>query len=194
MKVMIAGAGGNNSWLIKHLQELRDAGQISEEIKFVIFDGDTIEIKNLKYQNFDRTDVLDNKAEVLAKRYDMGYVPSFITKESDFNTFDVVISGVDNKSFREMLFRYMEKHPEKYWIDLRAEGRTVAIFTKSKRTLQQLLSTLPNESRSASCQYEYDLSSGIIQLGNRIAAIIGAQYLLNYLRGLDNPPEFIQMF
>jgi molybdopterin/thiamine biosynthesis adenylyltransferase len=195
INVMIAGGGGNNSWLMKHLCDLQTTDQIPDWVIFTIYDGDNIEKKNLLYQNFTIDDLLENKAEVLGKRYTASYVSKYINNPKEFDKFDVVICGVDNVDFREMLFKYMEKHPEKYWIDLRAEGRSVAAFSRHpKNTLKILLESLPKNGESTSCQLEYELKNGVVQMGNRIAAVIGAQYFLNYLRGEINPPSYIHMF
>lgn len=196
INVMIAGAGGNNSWLLRAIYDLIGKNQIPDSVEFTIYDGDSIEQKNLLYQDFKMDEVLDNKAKVLGKRYAMKAVAKYVKSPKDFDGFDVVICGVDNKDFREMLYRYMDEHPEKYWIDLRAEGRMVAVYAKSDNVpLSTLIDALPKgESEDTSCQLSYELDNGIIQLGNRIAAIIGAQYLLNYIRGEANPPSFIHMF
>jgi len=197
LNVMIAGAGGNNSWLCRILAELQARDQIPAHVEFTIFDGDNVEKKNLLYQDFTLDDVLENKAKVLATRHAMLGKQKFIKDSKEFEPYDVVICGVDNRDFREMLFKYMARNPEKYWIDLRAEGRTIAVYTQGKEnTLEFLLSTLPGKGSKSttSCQLSYELDAGIIQLGNRIAAVIGAQYLLNFIRGEQNPPEFRHMF
>ncbi len=197
LNVMIAGAGGNNSWLCRILAELQARDQIPPHVEFTIFDGDSVEKKNLLYQDFTLDDVLENKAKVLAARHAMLAKQKFIKDGKEFEPYDVIISGVDNRDFREMLFKYVDKHPEKYWIDLRAEGRTVAVFTQNKvNTLEYLLGTLPGKGSktTTSCQLSYELDAGIIQLGNRVAAVIGAQYLLNFIRGEQNPAVFVHMF
>jgi molybdopterin/thiamine biosynthesis adenylyltransferase len=197
LNVMIGGAGGNNSWLCRVLAELQLRDQIPPHVEFTIFDGDNVEKKNLLYQDFILDDVLENKAKVLAARHAMLAKQKFIKDPKEFEPFDVVISGVDNRDFREMLFKYMDKHPEKYWIDLRAEGRAVAIYTCNKNnTLEFMLDTLPKSGTKSttSCQLSYELDAGIIQLGNRVAAMIGAQYLLNFIRGEQNPAVFVHMF
>lgn len=196
LNVMVAGAGGNNSWFVKLADEMLRKDQIPETVEFTIYDGDDIEKKNLLYQDYELKEVTENKAAVLAKRYAMMAKQKYIKDPKEFDAYDVVISGVDNRDFREMLFKYMDKHPEKYWIDLRAEGRVVAIYTKHRlNTLDVMLKTLPAKgAKSTSCQLAYELDNGIIQLGNRIAAVIGAQYLLNYVRGEENPASFVHMF
>ena len=196
LTVMVAGAGGNNSWFVRLADEMLHKNQIPEHVEFIIHDGDDVEKKNLLYQDYVLKDVTENKAATLASRYAMQAKQKYIVDPKEFEPYDVVISGVDNREFREMLFHYMDKHPEKYWIDLRAEGRVVAIYTCNKiNSLKTMLGTLPAKgAKSASCQLTYELDAGVIQLGNRIAAVIGMQYLLNYIRGEGNPASFIQMF
>jgi molybdopterin/thiamine biosynthesis adenylyltransferase len=193
---MIAGAGGINSWFVAMMADLIEKEQIPMFWEFTIFDGDNVEKKNLLYQNFLFTDQLENKAEILAKRYNMFYKPEFILNKNYFQGFDVVVCGVDNRDFRVMMFEYMDENPTKNWIDMRAEGRVVAIFTKNtKNTLPELMKTLPEETNSSgSCQLDYELSAGVVQLGNRIVANIGAQYLLNVVRGEPSPATFIRRF
>ena len=194
---MIAGAGGINSWLIQLIHDLIIKEQIPQSWEFTIFDGDGVEKKNLLYQNFQFEDQLENKAKTLAERYDMIHKSKFVKNTKDFDPYDIVICGVDNREFRAMLFTYMNEHPDKQWIDLRSEGRVVAAFTKNvKNTLDVLMATLSSESKesSSSCQLDFELSSGIIQLGNRIIANVGAQYLLNLVRSELNPPRFVYRF
>lgn len=195
-KIMVAGAGGINSWLIQIIADLIIKEQIPQSWEFTVFDGDSVEKKNLLYQNFQFEDQLENKAEILGDRYDMIYKSKFVKNPKEFDTYNIVICGVDNRDFRAMLFKYMDEHPDKQWIDLRSEGRVVAAFTKNvKNTLDVLMETLPaNSTESSSCQLEFELSSGIIQLGNRIIANIGAQYLLNLVRSEPNPPKFVYRF
>lgn len=195
---MIAGAGGINSWFIKTISDLCEKEQIPMHWEFTIFDGDNIESKNLTYQNFSQKDLLQDKAAVLGERYGMSSKIKYIKSAKEFDSFDVVVCGVDNREFRAMLFTYMDAHPDKYWIDMRAEGRAVAIYAKNpKNTLDVMLKTLGDataDAGSTSCQLEFELSAGTIQLGNRIIADIGAQYLLNFLRGEVNPAEFNRRF
>ena len=78
INVMVAGAGGNNSWFLRYAYELQQKNQIPQNVEFVIFDADSVEKKNLLYQDFELTDVLDNKAKVLATRYAMQSKQRFI--------------------------------------------------------------------------------------------------------------------
>jgi molybdopterin/thiamine biosynthesis adenylyltransferase len=195
LKVAIVGAGGNGSWLMKHLHRLVQKGQISDTISFTVFDGDDVEKKNTLYQDYETQDVLENKSKVMASRYDCKGVPRYVKDDKDFDGFNVIICCVDNGDFRNLLFRYVDKNPSVYWIDVRAEGQGVVIYTKNKKnTLETMLATIPKDSKNTSCQRSYELDNGIIQLGNQIAAIITAQYFLNYIREEENPPVFNHMF
>jgi len=196
LNVAIVGCGGNGSWFTHNMAHLIKHNQIPSGVIFTLFDHDDVAKKNIGYQKFDLKDVLDNKAKVLGERYDLPYKQKKVTKGTDLDPFDVVICAVDNKDFRELLYKYMDKNQDKYWIDMRAEGRVVAIFTKhEKNPLDKLLKTLAKgPSESASCQLSYELDAGIIQQGNVIAAMIGSQFFLNFIRGDENPPEFIHMF
>jgi molybdopterin/thiamine biosynthesis adenylyltransferase len=195
LKVMIVGAGGNGSWLLKHIHRLVQKGQIPDAITFTVFDGDDVEKKNTLYQDYELKDVLENKAKVMGSRYDVQFKPSYVKDSKDLVGYDVIICCVDNREFRELLYSFDAESPRLYWIDVRAEGTNVVIYTKSKKnTLDIMLATLPKDGKSTSCQREFEFNSGIIQLGNQIAATITAQYLLNYIREEDNPPVFNHMF
>lgn len=195
---MIAGAGGINSWFAKVISDMVDKEQIPLFWEFTIFDGDNVEVKNLSYQNFTEADLLQDKAAVIGERYSIAHKVKYIESPNEFDPYDVVICGVDNRKFRAMLFEYMDKHPEKFWLDMRAEGRAVAIYAKHpKNTLDVMMKTLGDadaNTGSTSCQLEFELSAGIVQLGNRIIADIGAQYLLNFLRSEPYSSEFTRRF
>jgi hypothetical protein len=189
--VAIVGAGGNGSWLTHHLHELIELDQLPP-MHVTIFDADEVEIKNLRYQNFGTADVLCNKAECLAGRYDFEFEPKFVTKPAQLDGFDLIVSAVDGGKFRKMFYKLADKS-KFYWIDLRAEGKLVEIYTKHKKhTLESLLATVPEGDENSSCQRAYDLAAGQIQLGNRLAALVGAQFILNWARGESNPPVFRQ--
>lgn len=196
IKVMVAGAGGNSSWFLNFANDLIIKNQIPDTVEFTICDGDDVENKNLLYQDFSKADVLGNKAKVLGIRHGMASKSKYIEDPKEFDDFDVVVAGVDSREFRELLYTYMDQHPEKYWIDMRAEGRVVSFYTKHKKnTLEYLMKTLPPPgTKPTSCQLKYELDNGIIQLGNRIVAMIGAQLFLNYIRGEENQSEFTHMF
>lgn len=64
LNVHVIGAGGTGGWCVEFLARLL-AG---ENHKIHVYDGDMVELKNLKRQNFSRDDVDLNKAEVLCRK------------------------------------------------------------------------------------------------------------------------------
>lgn len=196
-KVLIVGAGGIGSWLCFFIHNLNEFHQFSN-CSFTIADYDTVDLKNLKYQNFNKTDLTDYKAEVLGLRYKMDILVKKIEKEEELAKYDCIVSAVDGTAFRKLLFKFVYKEENKniYWIDLRSEGRTIAFYTKHpQNNLEKMLNTLPeNDKENGSCQLEFELENNIIQNGNKIVAAIGSQLLLNWYRNEFNPPQFSMRF
>ena len=196
-KVLIIGAGGVGSWLAWFLDDYCKKNQFYD-VEFTFADHDTVDLKVLGYQKFDKTDLTDNKAQALHARYNFAFIPKKIESKQQLKGYDCIVCAVDSSTFRRKFFTMMfEDFPKTYWIDLRSEGRTIAYFTKHlKNTLESLLKTLPKEDiESGSCQLEYERSAGIIQGGNRIIGCIGSQLLLNWCRNDDPAPGyFIQRF
>lgn len=196
-KILIVGAGGIGSWLISTLSDLQMKHQL-KDTQITIIDDDTIDTKNLGYQNFKDSDIMDYKAEVMGLRYRCEHKVGRILSNTDLDGYDCIVSAVDNAKFRKLMFKFVfaEGHDPIYWIDLRSEGTSIAMFTKSKKhTLTQMLATLPvDDGTNGSCQRSFELENGIIQTGNRIIAAIGAQAVLNWHRGTPNNKEFTQNF
>ena len=192
-KILIVGAGGIGSWLASHLYELYKQDQLGDA-SICFADDDTVDTKNLTYQNFKAEDITDLKVNSLSARYGFSAIPERITTSKALEDFDCVISAVDNTVFRKLMFKALNKKSI-YWLDLRSEGKTVAIFTKHKKnTVPKLLQTIPTEQTDQSCQRQYELEAGIVQNGNKIVAAIASQFVLNWLRAENNPPSFIANF
>lgn len=64
LNIHVIGAGGTGGYCVEYLTRLLAGGQH----KIHVYDGDAVEIKNLKRQNFSRDDVDLNKAEALCER------------------------------------------------------------------------------------------------------------------------------
>jgi hypothetical protein len=142
---------------------------------------------------------MDFKVNSITANYGFDSIVDRITSPSELNPYTCIISCVDNAKFRKMLFTWgCNEDQEKYWIDLRAEGTSIAAFTKHpKNPLSVMIATLGTDAdneEGGSCQRAHELNAGIVQVGNRIIAQIGAQLLLNYIRKQHNPPQFIQTF
>lgn len=196
-RIAIVGAGGIGSYFCKEMYNFAKHGQFGAyDIQIVVWDNDTVDVKNLKYQNFQEFDLGDNKAEVIGLRYDFDYETERIDKEITLDGYDIVIAAVDNSQFRKLLYNWAQKNSKAYWIDLRSEGRSIAFFTKHKtNTLKKMLETLADTpEEGTSCQLAYELKKGIIQQGNKIIAAIGSQLFLNYLRQEKSSSKFIARF
>lgn len=190
INIRVVGAGGIGSYLIRELYVLLKTNQLvdksGKEVVIHAYDPDEIEQKNLLYQNYTMNDLYDIKGKRIAEKYPG--VMGNATKVTDFKKIvtkdDIVISCVDNKETREAMFEQLDKLPN-IWIDLRSHGRNIACYVKSKKnTAEAMKKTLPDkvEKGEDSCQLSSDLAAGIVQMGNRIIATIGAQMVLNVLR------------
>ena len=82
VKIVMLGAGGTGGYVAPYLFRLLH--MLDRPARFVICDGDIVELKNLDRQNFVPADLGENKARILAERYstvlgmETEYVPNFI--------------------------------------------------------------------------------------------------------------------
>ena len=180
MKILLVGVGGIGSWLVEHINGAYENFQLDTDIEVEITDPDTVEIKNIKYQNFNKADVLENKAKMLKKRYE--YIAKAMPKKVDQirTNYDLYILAVDNFATRKQIIEHCY-NKKKGFIDLRAEGRNIFAIHKGDN-LTEDLETLGKSKESGSCQRPDEFNKNIIQYGNHIAASLGIQMLLNYLR------------
>lgn len=191
-KILICGVGGIGSFIVRELNRLVLNGQIDiDDFNVTITDMDSVELKNIKYQLFDKTDIFKNKAEVLGDRFCFHYKKDKIKTADQFKDYDLIVSAVDNSATRKLIYDYCFS-TDKYFIDLRSEGRSFAFFTKEmpQAELQKFLKGEMTE-EGASCQLKHELDQGIIQNGNVIIAAIGSQLILNWTRGIQNPMSLV---
>ena len=190
--MLMIGAGGIQSYLAEHLQRLIMAEQIDmEEYEIYIADFDVVERKNIRYQNFEVSEIFENKATALSKRYGFFPIVKKIEDESQLDGYDLYIMGVDNSATRKFIYEYCISH-NKEFIDLRCEGRGVAFFTTGVDNQEYIKSLGTISDEGGSCQLKYDLDKDVIQNGNVIIASIGSQLVLNWIRSEYNPTKFIQ--
>lgn len=82
VKIVMLGAGGTGGYIAPYLYRLLH--MLDRPTRFLICDGDIVELKNLDRQNFVPADLGENKARILAERYstvlgmETEYVPNFI--------------------------------------------------------------------------------------------------------------------
>ena len=191
-RIAFVGCGGINSWAIKHFSEVVKEFDHDEMVYVKLFDKDEVEEKNLlrSNQNFKIEDLMQQKAEVLGKRYNYDYECTFITKDNIdlLEPFDNIIIGVDSHKVRQMLYKYcVENH--KYFIDMRAQGRQTGIYIKDpKKDMEYYNKKHFNNpkvmERKGSCQLTHDVDNDHIENGNKIVAFKGMYGLfLLRLRG-----------
>lgn len=189
MKILQIGCGGIGSYLAREVVECVEQNQIDSMIEYTIADDDIVELDQILYQNFLAVDAGKFKSEVLAKRLKvfadgvewLEASKRRIVRESQLKGFDIIILAVDNNTVRRLVIDYCFKHNIEF-LDLRAEGKNVFCMPKVKNSV----TFIDNDDKTYSCQDKQDLANGYIQKGNKIAATIGIQMLLNLLRGNQN--------
>lgn len=187
--LLIIGAGGIGSHLIKHICECIEQEQIDAfDYNITIADSDIVELEQMRYQNFKADEMGKNKAEVLAERfkdYGVEAIKDRIRNEKQMKEFDIFVLCVDNDKTREAVIRYCFKN-DKEFIDLRATGRRIFAMPKEKKLEENLKFVDSTDFNEYSCQDKDDLKKGWVQRGNRIVAEMGCQMLLNFARGHNN--------
>lgn len=179
-KVAIVGAGGINSWFAQHLSELIKIFGKDDLIFVKIFDDDVVEEKNLRRgnQNYLPNELMEKKAQALAKRLQYDFNNVFIT-EANINlldNFDDIIIGVDSHKVRRLIYDYAIKN-KKYVLDMRAQGTQIGFTVlDNKKTIEYYDKTIfkNNLNRKGSCQLASDIDNDHIENGNRIIAFMGA--------------------
>ena len=181
MKILIIGVGGIGSYLVKEIRTCQLNQQISPHTEISIADDDIVEIEQIMYQSYEVLDAGKNKAEATANKYDYAPINKRITKKEQLKKYDYVILCVDNDATRKLVLE-----SGKEFLDLRSQGRRISAFPKLSRTEDNLAFIDEDDKKNYSCQDEESLKRGEIDLGNKVVALIGAQMLLNYLRGKKN--------
>lgn len=188
MKLLILGGGGIGSHLVEELCKSIDQGQIDPNIEISIADNDSVEVDQMRYQNFVCDEVGLNKAQALAKRFKQFGITAIskrIKTASQLKGYDFVMLCVDNDTTWELVINYAFSRNINF-LDLRADGRRISAFPKMPTKEGNLKLVDADDTICYSCQDPASLRLGRIDKGNRIVAIIGVQMLLNHLRGLNN--------
>jgi len=181
LKIAIIGCGGIGSYFIRSLSELikRDLSGFDRinVMGIDIIDYDKVEEKNLLYQNFDIEDLDRNKAEVLADRIGYKAITEKVEQAEQIVNYDLIVICADNNKVRLLI--YESGLP---FLDLRANGKNIMAYLTQKEDREYLELTQENN-QQGSCQREIDIEDRNIQVGNKVIAEIGCQFLADYLRG-----------
>lgn len=187
--VLVCGCGGIGSFLAQHLDKLMDLKQITKK-KFHFFDDDTVELKNILYQNFDPSDVDSPKTEALSFKF-----PNlqFSTKRlglKDLSKYNLIVLCADNNVIRHAAYENFTSHNIPF-IDSRANGKAVGIFSSDT---ENYLDTIDDSTESTSCQNPFQIQRKEIEYGNVIVAAMLAQCILNYERTQKLPIDMMITF
>lgn len=174
-KVLVIGAGGIGSFLIPLLDKVG-------LYNITVADPDVVETKNLPYQNFGKGHVGQNKAGVMMDSYsNVNHYSKYpILTEKQMTGYDLVICCVDNIGLRRTLYNTKIK-----WLDLRAQGRNVALVShKADPKMYDML--LAGEEGSFSCQGDsWDGSNKGVHFMQVAIAGMGAQWIQRWFAGED---------
>lgn len=174
-KIMIIGAGGIGSFLIPLLDK-------TGLYDITAFDPDTVETKNLTYQNFDEEDVEKHKVDVMDNRYStVTGQPYKVLTAKQVKGFDLVICCADNLAVRRTLY----SSDGIKWLDLRAQGRNAALISSLERP-ELYSSFTAGPDGSFSCQgdsWEGDATG--VHFMQVVAAGYGAQWVQRWFNGED---------
>ena len=117
-KILVIGAGGIGSYLTPLLHKTR-------LYDIHISDPDSVEEKNLFYQNFDTSHLDRNKVECVVDGEVIGSRKPFpILTQQQLNGFDLVVCCADNLDIRRTMYNSNVK-----WLDLRAQARNAAMIS-----------------------------------------------------------------
>ena len=180
LKIAVIGCGGIGSYFIRSLSEMvkRDLSGFSRinPMAIDLFDYDKVEEKNLLYQNFDIEDLDKNKAEVLADRTGYKAIKCKVENVAQLRDYGFIVLCVDNNKIRNIIY-----DSELPFLDLRANGKTIMAYLTQKEDKEYFELTKDN-GQKGSCQRAEDIEERHIQLGHKIIAEIGLQFLVDYLR------------
>jgi molybdopterin/thiamine biosynthesis adenylyltransferase len=181
LKVAIIGLNGIGSYFVRGLSELikKDVAGL-EKINVMgidLFDDDNIEEKNFAYTIYDIEHLGQNKAEVLADLTGYKARAEKIERAEQLAGYDLIILAVDNNEVRNLVYNTGIK-----FLDLRAKGKGIMAYLTEKDD-EEYLKLTRDTGEKGGCQYDRDIENKTIELGNRIVAEIGLQFLVDYLRG-----------
>jgi len=169
VKIVMIGAGGTGGYAAPHIYRLLHT--LQRPVRFIIADGDIVEEKNLKRQNFIDCDLGGNKARVMAERYasafgmEIEYIPEFIedeqmlyklaqphyTSNGYYNAvlqceeISILIGAVDNNKSRKLCHEVFQKSRDLVYIDSgngEYTGQVVCGIRRKNRSYYKPVGTL----------------------------------------------------
>lgn len=144
MLVYVIGVGGTGSSLVPLLTRMLD------DSKFVLFDGDIVEDKNISRQVYQSFNLGENKAVALARKLNSNfsnehyYFDKYIESEYDLSSFlglrryeekMIIIGCVDNNATRKIIETFYDKVADDkcIYIDAGNEDTYGNVFVSTKK-------------------------------------------------------------
>lgn len=135
--IVMVGCGGTGSHLLPNILQYIGSKQMAGSTlnpKIILIDGDDVEEKNLVRQRFTYSDLGDNKAEALARRYSSVFGIKLLASSEYLQTGDnlrklitdhgsaqgnlILIGAVDNHRARSIMWDiFLTENRPTYWID-----------------------------------------------------------------------------
>tara|TARA_R100001163_G_scaffold65780_1_gene64794 strand:+ start:10878 stop:11489 length:612 start_codon:yes stop_codon:yes gene_type:complete len=188
-KVLVIGVGGIGSYLTPLLHK-------TGLYNITMHDPDTVELKNISYQNFRHGDIgLDKVTAMRINTTCMNHATDVglnlgksypILTKKQLEGFDLVVCCADNLAVRKMLYSLgFGDDAEQAWLDLRAQGRNGALI--SYLTDGNFSETLLNGPEgSFSCQgenFNESLNTEDLHFTHVAIAGYGAQWMQRWFNG-----------
>lgn len=189
IKLGIIGLGGIGSHFAANLSEVlkADVKGIREvnPMNITVFDGDTVEEKNLMYANYDVEDLGKRKVDSISRRFSYIAYPNSVDAkliQEITENFSLAILCVDNNEVRRLFYESGMN-----FLDLRATGKFIACFQVIAKS-PEYAEHLDGNDGISSCQFKHDLETRTIRFGNRVAAELGLSLLQDY--ALENNSSY----
>ena len=177
--ILIIGAGGIGSHLIRILESVTGDGTKEHLYNINVSDPDTVEEKNLTYQDFKKEDIGKKKVTCMKKHSQVTVTnPYPILTENQLLGYELVVCCVDNLDARRLLYRSQVK-----WLDLRSQGRNAA-FISYKADPSMYDTMLAGPDGSFSCQGDsWDGSSKGLHFMHIAIAGMAAEWIQRWFNG-----------
>lgn len=158
LRLIQVGCGGIGAFLGTSTARLaRECQSLYEEVTVQLFDGDTVEERNIRRQNFCLAEVGQNKAETLAYRLNAAWGLNIEAYPRHFkaadaqpahNTLTVLLGCVDNGQARRMLHSSLSAYEREddtqcWWIDGGNDSVTGQILIGSLVRIGKLQESFP---------------------------------------------------
>lgn len=202
IEISIVGAGGTGGYLIRDLcrfiYSLEKRIVVGEpKVSLVIYDGDTVEEKNILRQNYLPNDIGQLKASVMANRHirafgsNISFVPRMFTS-SDITPKgkQIVVGCVDNNAARREMHTLLRRaYPlygsDLYWIDAGNEKKTGQVIIGS-RVLQSVTEIFPEVLiPSSDSQEQVSCAERMLtDEQNMFVNLTASNLILNYIKSI----------